>query len=107
MKYRNMYCEYTGNHIQENLTSRLCLACINPLKYSLDVHFVVPPFEPHPLLKNGHVMTIASAFVPRRFHIPPAQTRLFQVEPEFRFLPPFHLQPCKPQTLPGIGLVPR
>ena len=51
----------------------------------------VPPFEPHPFLKNGHVMTIVSAFVPRRFDIPPAEARLFQVDvkasvpPQFRW----------------------
>ncbi len=56
----------------------------------------VPPFEPHPLLKNGHVMTIVSAFVPRRFDIPPAEARLFQVDPESRLLAHCHWQPGKP-----------
>src|SRR5260370_20779058 len=100
MKYRNMYCEYTGNHIQENLTGCLCLACMNPLKYSLDVHFVIPPFEPHPLLKNGHVMTIASAFVPSRFDIPPAQPSLFPVDPQSPLLPHFHPQTRRLTHLP-------
>ena len=105
MKYRNRYCEYTKNHIQANLTGCLCLACIHPLKYSLDVHFVVPPFEPHPLLKNGHIMTIASAFVPRRFDIPPAEPRLFQVDPESRLLAYCHWQPGKPKDVPVIVVV--
>src|SRR5260370_36800160 len=105
MKYRNRYCEYTGNHIQANLTSRLCLACINPLKYSLDVHFVVPPFEPHALLRNGHAMTIVSAFVPRRFDIPPPEPRLFQVDPESRLLAHCHWQPEKHKDVPVIVIV--
>jgi len=40
------------------------------------------PFEPHPLLRNAHAMTIAPAFVRRRFPcLPPAEARLFEVEP--------------------------
>jgi len=39
------------------------------------------PFEPHPLLHNAHAMTIASAFVLRRFPaLPPAEPRLFETE---------------------------
>ncbi len=40
------------------------------------------PFEPHPLLPSAHAMTIAAAFVRRRFpDLPPAEPRLFEVEP--------------------------
>src|SRR5260370_9893542 len=46
------------------------------------VHESQPPL----FLKNGHAMTIVSAFVPRRFDIPPAEARLFQVDPESRLL---------------------
>src|SRR5260370_19365051 len=97
--------EYTGNHIQENLAGCLCLACINPRKYSLDVHFVIPPFEPHPLLKNGHVMLFVSAFVPRGFDTPPAEARLFQVDPESRLLSQCHWQPGKRKDVPVIVVV--
>jgi uncharacterized protein len=40
------------------------------------------PFEPHPLLRNAHAMTIAPAFLRRRFPgLPPAEARLFEAEP--------------------------
>ena len=65
----------------------------------------VPEFEPHPLLKNGHAMTIASAFVPRRFDIPPAEARLFQVDPESRLLAHCHWQPGKRKDAPVIVVV--
>jgi len=65
----------------------------------------VPPFEPHPLLKNGHAMTIVSAFVPRRFDIPPAEARLFQVDGESRLLGHCHWQPGKPKDAPVIVVV--
>jgi uncharacterized protein len=65
----------------------------------------VPEFEPHSLLKNGHVMTIVSAFVPRRFDIPPAETRLFQVDPQSRLLAHCHWQPGKRQDLPVLVVV--
>jgi uncharacterized protein len=64
-----------------------------------------PEFEPHPLLKNGHLMTIASAFVPRRFDIPPAEARLFQVDPESQLLAHCHWQPGKHNDAPVIVIV--
>jgi hypothetical protein len=62
-------------------------------------------FEPHPLLKNGHAMTIAAAFVPRRFNLPPAEDRLFQVDPESRILGRCHWQPGKRRDVPVIVIV--
>ena len=64
-----------------------------------------PEFVPHPLLKNGHAMTIASAFVPRRFDIPPAENRLFQIDPDSRLLAHCHWQPGKPKDAPVIVVV--
>jgi predicted alpha/beta-fold hydrolase len=84
---------------------RLRLVCTSFVKYSLTVEPGIPPFEPHPLLKNGHAMTIASAFVPRRFDIPPAEARLFQVDPESRLLAHCHWQPGKRQDAPVIVAV--
>src|SRR5213080_3181227 len=92
-----MHCETYEKSYLTKPSARLCLACAEPVKYSLDVDFVLPPFEPHPLLKNGHAMTIVSAFVPRRFAIPPAEARLFQVDPESRLLAHCHWQPGKPK----------
>jgi uncharacterized protein len=65
----------------------------------------VSEFEPHPLLKNGHLMTIVSAFVARRFDIPPAEARLFQVDAESRLLGHCHWQPGKPKDAPVIVVV--
>ena len=75
------------------------------MKYSLSVELPVPPFKPHALLKNAHAMTIVSAFVPRRFDIPPAETRLFQVDHESRLLAHCHWQPGKSKDAPVIVIV--
>src|SRR5712692_9797583 len=81
------------------------LVRISFVKYSLGVEFLLPPFEPHPLLKNGHAMTIVSALAPRRFDIPPAEARLFQVDSESRLLAHCHWQPGKPKDAPVIVIV--
>jgi predicted alpha/beta-fold hydrolase len=65
----------------------------------------LPRFEPHPLLKNGHAMTIASAFVPRKFALPHAEARLFEVEPGSRLLGHCHWQPGKPKAAPVVVIV--
>ena len=62
-------------------------------------------FEPHPLLRNGHAMTIASAFVRRRFDLPSAEERLFQVDPESRILARCHWQPGKRRDAPVIAIL--
>jgi predicted alpha/beta-fold hydrolase len=62
-------------------------------------------FEAHPLLKNGHAMTIASAFLPRRFDIPLAEVRLFQVDPESRLLAHCHWQSGKRKDAPVLVIV--
>ena len=63
------------------------------------------PFAVHPLLKNGHAMTIASAFVPRRFVLPSPERRLFQVEPESRLLGHCHWQDGRSREAPVLVLV--
>lgn len=62
-------------------------------------------FEPHALLKNGHAMTIAAAFVPRKFDLPLAEERLFQVDAESRILGQCHWQPGKKPDAPVITIV--
>ena len=62
-------------------------------------------FEPHRLLKNGHAMTIAAAFVRRRFDLPPAEDRLFQVDAESRILGRCHWQPRKRRDVPVIAIL--
>jgi uncharacterized protein len=54
------------------------------------------PFEPHPLLRNGHAMTIVAAFLRRRFpDLPPAETRLFDVAPGTQLLGRAHWQAAR------------
>jgi predicted alpha/beta-fold hydrolase len=44
-------------------------------------------YEPHPLLRNPHVMTVAAAYWPRQLAgLPRATERLFEVEPGTRLL---------------------
>jgi uncharacterized protein len=64
-----------------------------------------PEFHPHPLLKHGHVMTVASAFWQRNFDLPSPEDRLFQVDPESRILGHCHWQQGKDKTTPLLVLV--
>lgn len=70
---------------------------------------MVPPereeFQPHPLLKNGHVMTVASLYWWRRFRLPPAEKRTFEVEPGSSLLGHCHWQPDKRRDAPLLVLV--
>lgn len=65
----------------------------------------IPEFEPHPLLKNGHAMTIAAALVPRRFDISSAEARRFQVDNDSWLLGHCHWQPEKRKDAPVLVLV--
>jgi predicted alpha/beta-fold hydrolase len=62
-------------------------------------------FEPHALLRNAHAMTLAAAFWPRRFRLPRAEGRLFQVDAESRLLARCHWQPEKRPDVPVIVIV--
>src|SRR6267378_4819628 len=84
---------------------RLCLVSATYVKYSLPVEPGIPAFEPHSLLKSAHAMTLATAFVPRRFNIPTAEARLFQVDPYSRLLGHCHWQPGKPKDAPVLVIV--
>jgi len=62
-------------------------------------------YEPHLLLRNSHLMTVASAFWPRRCPaLPPAKDRLFEVEPSTQLLGRCHWQE-DPGQRPTIVLV--
>lgn len=65
----------------------------------------MPDFRPHPLLKNGHLMTVASAFWRRRFALPRPVDRLFAVEPESKILGHCHWQPGGDKSAPLLALV--
>jgi len=62
-------------------------------------------FEPHPVLRGAHMMTVAPVFWPRTFSLPPPEDRLFQVDPESRLLAHCHWQPGKPSDAPVIVIV--
>jgi uncharacterized protein len=66
---------------------------------------MIPAFEPHPFLKNGHAMTIAAALVPRRFNILPAEARRFQVDKGSFLLGHCHWQPEKGKDVPVLVIV--
>jgi predicted alpha/beta-fold hydrolase len=62
-------------------------------------------FEPHAFLRNGHAMTIAAAYWPRRFALPPAEARLFRVAQDSQLLAACHWQSGKPKDAPVIAIV--
>src|SRR5713101_2759926 len=63
------------------------------------------PFEPHPLLRNNHLMTLTASFVPRRFPALPAPSeRLFETEPGTQLLGHCHWQ-AEPGKHPALVLV--
>jgi uncharacterized protein len=63
------------------------------------------PFVPHTLLKNGHAMTIAAHFWLRRFALPRAEDRHFQVDAHSRLLGHCHWQQGKDRSAPLLVLV--
>ena len=62
-------------------------------------------FEPHPLLRSGHAQTLASALVPRKFDLPRAERRLFQVDTWSRLLGMCHWQTGKSRSAPVLVIV--
>jgi hypothetical protein len=63
------------------------------------------PFEPHPLLRNAHAMTLVATRLPRKFpHVRNAVERLFEVEPGTRILGHCHWQ-ADPRRVPTLVLV--
>src|ERR1700741_1392109 len=63
------------------------------------------PFRPHPLLKNGHTMTIAAVFLRRRFALAAAEERCFQVDSDSKILGHCHWQEGKDRDAPVLVLV--
>jgi uncharacterized protein len=62
-------------------------------------------FEPHPLLRNPHAQTFASAFWPRRFpRLPPSTPRDFETEPGTSIRGECHWQ-SQPRERPTLVLV--
>ena len=62
-------------------------------------------FEPHRWLRNKHLMTLAGALLPRHTPgLPPANDRLFEVEPGTQLLARCHWQ-REPRRSPTLALV--
>jgi len=64
-----------------------------------------PEFEPHPLLRNGHAMTITAALVPRRFDLAPAEERRFRMDEDTFLLGHCHWQPGRKRDVPVLVVV--
>jgi len=65
----------------------------------------VTGFEPHRWLRNKHLMTLAGALLPRHTPgLPPANDRLFEVEPGTQLLARCHWQ-REPRRSPTLALV--
>jgi predicted alpha/beta-fold hydrolase len=65
----------------------------------------VTGFEPHRWLRNRHLMTLAGALLPRHTPgLPPANDRLFEVEPGTQLLARCHWQ-REPRRSPTLALV--
>ena len=62
-------------------------------------------FEAHPLLRNGHAMTMAAAFWPRGFALPKAEPRLFRVEEDTQLRADCHWQTGKGHEAPVLVIV--
>jgi len=73
--------------------------------YIVEMPPVIPDFNPHPFLKNGHFMTVASAFWRRGFNLPSPEDRLFQVDPESKILGHCHWQQGRNRSVPLLALV--
>jgi len=67
--------------------------------------FASVPFEAHSWLKNGHAMTIAAVYWPRRFTLPAAEERLFRVAEDSQLLGHCHWQKEKPRDVPVLAIV--
>src|SRR5580704_9993871 len=69
------------------------------------ISIAIPEFVPHRWLTSGHAMTIAAAFVPRKFRLPEAEQRLFRVDPYSQLLGLCHWQAGKLKQTPVIVIV--
>ena len=69
---------------------------------------MAPPnqdFEPHPLLTNAHLMTIAAALWRRKFFLPASQERLFPVDSKSKLLGHCNWQEGRRVDAPVLVLV--
>jgi uncharacterized protein len=62
-------------------------------------------FEPHGWLRNGHLQTMAGAFLRRKFALPEGEERLFRVDAETQLKGICHWQAGKRGDVPVIVIV--
>jgi predicted alpha/beta-fold hydrolase len=65
----------------------------------------IPDFVPHRWLRNGHTMTIVSAFLRRKFRLPEPEQRLFRVDPYSQLLALCNWQEGRRRDVPVIAIV--
>jgi uncharacterized protein len=65
----------------------------------------IPDFEPHPIVRNGHAMTIAAVYWRRRFALPQPEARLFRIVEDTQLLAACHWQDRKRKDVPLIVIV--
>ncbi len=65
-------------------------------------HEEARPFTPRRWLRGGHVQTLASFLIPRRFHLPRPEERLIEVEPGIEVLCHCHWQADRARALTVI-----
>jgi predicted alpha/beta-fold hydrolase len=65
----------------------------------------IPEFEPHPLMRNCHAMTIAAVYWRRRFPLPQPETRLFRVAEDSQLLAACHWQAGRQKDVPVVAIV--
>ncbi len=66
---------------------------------------LIPEFEAHAWLRNGHAMTVAAVHWLRRFALPKAEARLFRVAEDSQLLAACHWQEGKRKDVPVIAIV--
>jgi predicted alpha/beta-fold hydrolase len=62
-------------------------------------------FAPHPLLRSGHLQTLAGTFLRRKFALPVPEERLFRVDTETQLKGLCHWQPGKAKEAPVMVIV--
>ena len=62
-------------------------------------HEETRPFTPRRWLRGGHLQTVASFLIARRFHLPKPEERLIEVEPGIQVLCHCHWQPDRTSAL--------
>jgi predicted alpha/beta-fold hydrolase len=66
---------------------------------AIDINIKERRFIPRRWLRGGHVQTVASFLIGRRFHLPETEERFVEVEPDVRVLCHCHWQPNRATAL--------